>query len=81
MKKNNTKECRYCGGKGYTDVIVFYPVSRMKKIMKKHKLSQLSLSKILGISQTAVNNWFNPKTRIQGVKKKYFDILSEKGYE
>jgi transcriptional regulator with XRE-family HTH domain len=53
----------------------------MKKIMKKHKFTQLALSELLGITQTSVNNWVKPSANVRGVKKKYFDILSEKGFD
>lgn len=81
MKQEKNKKCPYCGGKGHIEVLVFYPVSKMKKIMKKHDLSQSKLSEILEISQAGVNNWFKPKSNIRGIKKKYFDILSEKGFD
>lgn len=80
MKQETNKKCPYCGGKGHIEIVIYYPASKMAKIMKKHKLSQVKLSEILGMSQAGVNNWFKPRTSVKGIKKKYFDILSKKGF-
>lgn len=81
MKNKNIKICSYCNGQGHREITVYYPISKMKKIMKKHKFTQLALSELLGITQTSVNNWVKPSANVRGVKKKYFDILSEKGFD
>jgi DNA-binding transcriptional regulator YiaG len=80
MKNKYEKECHHCGGKGKIEITVFFPVSKMVKIMKKHKLSQLKLSEILEISQAGVNNWMKPNSNVKGIKKKYFDMLAKKGF-
>ena len=80
MKKDKIKKCPYCGGKGEVEICVFYPVSKMIKIMKKHGLSQVRVASLLGLSQAGVNNWLKPKTNCRGIKKKYFDILEKKGF-
>lgn len=81
MKKHEEK-CSHCNGTGKIQLMIFYPVSKLIKIMKKHKLSQLKLSKIIGVSQAAISNWVKPRSpNVNGVKKKYFDVLEAKGFK
>ncbi len=75
-----TKKCPYCSGKGEVRIAHFLPVSKMVKIAKKYKLTQLKIAELIGITQSGVNNWFNPKTCIQGIRTEYFEILKKKGY-
>jgi hypothetical protein len=50
--------------------------------MNKYKLNQLSLAKVLKISQGTVNGWFHRKTNFHGkIKDIYFDNLKMKGYK
>lgn len=81
MRSKKNKKCPYCGGKGSIEISEFLPVEKMEKLMKKHKLTQVKVADICGISQSGVNNWFNPRTCVRGIKKKYFDIMVSKGYK
>jgi transcriptional regulator with XRE-family HTH domain len=54
----------------------------MLRIMEKHGLNQLTLAKILDISQGTVNGWFHRKTNLQGkIKTIYFEMLKHEGYK
>jgi len=79
--KNNRKKCQYCNGKGFKEIEIFYPVDKMVKLMKKHDLSQNKVSALIGVSQAVVSYWVKSKSRAQGIKKKYFDVLLAKGYK
>ena len=48
--------------------------------MEKNNLNQLTVAKILNISQGTVNGWFHRKTNLQGkIKTIYFEVLKMKG--
>ncbi len=80
MNRSTSKKCPYCGGKGKIGSTTYSPVSKMKKIMKKHNLTQLKISELCGLSQAGVSNWFDTCRNVKGVKKAYFEMLAKKGY-
>jgi DNA-binding transcriptional regulator YiaG len=80
VNKLTSKKCSYCGGKGKIAITTYFPVSKMKKIMKKYDLSQVKVAKICGLSQPGVSEWFRTNKNTKGVKKDYFEILAKKGY-
>ncbi len=79
------KNCIRCSGTGKIKIrspLLLTPdTKKMLAIMKKHGLNQLSLAKILDISQGTVNGWLHRKTNLQGkIKSIYFRMLKMKGY-
>lgn len=55
---------------------------RMLEIMRRYGLSQLTLAKVLGISNGTVNGWLHRKTNLKGkIRSIYFEMLKMKGYE
>jgi len=83
--RNITKKCKTCGqivknGKLNKDFASKSEkdIKKMKRVMKKNKLSQVKLSEILGISQSAVSSWF--RLNVGSIKSKHFDVLRDKGY-
>ena len=81
MNKSTLKVCPYCSGKGSIGILIYYPTSKMQKLMKKYALSQTEIAEICKISQTAVSNWFSSKKNTRGIKNGYFDLLAKKGYK
>lgn len=80
------KNCPRCRGTGKIKIrqslLKTEDTKKMLNIMKKYKLKQLDLAKILEISQGTINGWFHRKTNLQGkIKKMYFIILKHKGYK
>ena len=80
------KHCQNCKGTGRIKLantkLTTPDVKRLLKIMKKYDMTQLSLAKILEMSQGTINGWFYAKTNPRGkVKSIYFNILKIKGYE
>jgi DNA-binding transcriptional regulator YiaG len=80
VNRSTSKKCPYCGGKGKIGITTYLPISKMKKIMKKHDLSQTKIAQICGITQTGVSNWFSDNKNTKGIKTAYFEMLAKKGY-
>jgi len=80
------KQCNKCQGTGKLKRRQAYldtpDVKKMLALMKRNKLNQLSLAKVLDLSQGTVNGWMHPHTNAQGkIKKIYFQLLGAKGYK
>jgi DNA-binding transcriptional regulator YiaG len=80
------KHCDRCKGTGKIKLantkLNTPDVKRLLRIMKKHSMTQLSLAKILEMSQGTINGWFYAKSNPRGkIKKLHFNILKIKGYE
>lgn len=80
------KACNQCRGTGKIKLanskLKTTDVKRLLRIMKNYELNQLSLSKILEISQGTINGWLYAKTNPTGkIKNLYFTILKIKGYK
>ncbi len=80
------KACNKCRGTGKIKLantkLTTPDVKRLLRIMKKHNLNQLSLSKVLEINQSTINGWLYAKTNPTGkIKKLHFTVLKIKGYE
>ena len=80
------KACNKCRGTGKIKLantkLNTPDVKRLLKIMKKYDLNQLSLSKVLEMSQGTINGWLYAKTNPTGkIKKIIFNILNIKGYK
>jgi DNA-binding transcriptional regulator YiaG len=78
--------CSKCHGSGKTKArlkqIESPDTNKMRAIMKRNKLNNLSLAKTLGISSATVHDWFHFGTNSKGkIKKLYFDILKMKGFK
>ena len=85
-EKKLYKKCNRCQGTGKLKIRETYlrtkDTNKMLSIMNKYAFTQLTLAKILEISQGTVNGWFHRKTNLQGkIKKIYFDALKTKGYK
>jgi len=79
------KPCSRCKGTGRIKLKKIMldtdDVRKILLIMKQNRLNQLTLSKVLDISQGTINGWFYKKTNPKGtIKRIYFDILKLKGY-
>ena len=79
------KHCGRCRGTGKIKLknerLKTPDVKKLLKIMKKHNLNQLDLSKILEMSQSTINGWLYAKTNPTGkIKKLHFNILKIKGF-
>jgi len=84
--KSEYKKCLRCNGTGNLKIRSPYlqtkDTKKMLRIMEKHGLNQLTLAKILDISQGTVNGWFHRKTNLQGkIKTIYFEMLKHEGYK
>jgi hypothetical protein len=80
------KACTKCRGTGKIKLknskLKTADVKRLLNIMEKYDLNQLSLSKILEMSQSTINGWFYYKTNPTGkIKRIIFNILKIKGYK
>ena len=78
--------CSKCKGTGKTKakaVQIDSPdCNKMRAIMKRNKLNNLSLAKVLGISSGTIHGWFHFGSNAKGeIKQLYFDILKLKGYK
>jgi DNA-binding transcriptional regulator YiaG len=80
VNRSTLKVCPYCAGKGKIGITKYLPISKMQKLMKKYDLSQVKVSQICGITQTAVSNWFSTTKNTKGIKGAYFEMLAKKGY-
>lgn len=83
---NIYKPCNRCNGTGKIKIrqspLLTKDTKKMLSIMKKNKLNQLQIAKILDISQGAVSGWFKKESNLQGkIKRIYFNVLKSKGYE
>lgn len=81
--KKTAKKCESCGNSLVTEASSFESkdVKKLRRIMKKNKLSQNKLSIILGVSQSYVSSWLRENTNPNGkINKKYFEILKKEEY-
>jgi DNA-binding transcriptional regulator YiaG len=86
MKEKLYKPCVKCNGTGKRKIanekLATPDVKRLLAIMKRNNLNQLSLAKVLEISQSTINGWLYEKSNPTGkVKKVWFTILKIKGYK
>lgn len=87
MKKNELyQKCVLCKGAGKTKKRLIYndrsDTKKMVGIMKRNKISQTGLAKILNITQSTVSGWLSHRmVNFAGINKKYFDMLKSKGYK
>lgn len=83
---NIYKPCNRCNGTGKIKIrqspLLTPDTKKMLSIMKRNKLNQLQVAKILVISQPAVCGWFKKKCNLKGkIKPIYFNMLKMKGYK
>lgn len=78
------KPCERCKGTGKLKIRNKYIQSKdIKKIlliMKKYKLNQLAMAKVLNITQGTLNGWLHGVTKGK-IKSIYFEILKMRGYK
>lgn len=80
------RKCRHCKGTGKLKVRQEYQdtpdIKKLIAIMKRNDLNQLSLAKVLGMSQGTINGWLHEHTNPSGtIKKVYFNMLKVLGYK